>query len=387
MKIFSMIMMKIFVSHALHRMMVVTMALSALMFTACSSSDEEEKAKASNELTVNIKVDDAVSVGKSRALSGADENKIANIHILAFNNATGAMISNGYTTVDNKAEVTLKLAIAAPQNTQLVVYAIANIGNPTLFDAPENKISRTDFENLYIKIDDADQMTAGTYSLCKADGSVFANVENETHAMLISQKQTSYQLIATSNIAVNLNMKRPMPKVILNLYGSNVTLVNYSFGNIPTSDAFLGNETNMTGVEYANTTKKAFDNNISSIEGITFYGLKSYKTANNNITTQRDRIDTNAPENAAYLDIIAAPVSNAEVRYRYRVYLGGVDASGAISPSEFSLLRNHDYYLNIILSDNISGDNRIKLDNTAIVLTPILEDWIDGGTIQYVARK
>ena len=356
----------------------------ALLFAGCTN-EEDATGMASSELTVNIKVDDAVSVGKSRALNDANENKIANIHILAFNNATGAMISNGYTTVDNKSDVTLKLAIAAAQNTQLVVYAIANIGNPKLFDS--HVLTRTDFENLYIKIDDADQMTAGTYSLCKADGSVFANVENETHAMLISQKQTSYQLIATSNIAVNLSMNRPTPKVILNLYGSNVTLVNYSFGNIPTSDAFLGNETNMTGVEYANTTKKAFDNNISSIEGITFYGLKSYKTANNNITTQRDRIDTNAPENAAYLDIIAAPVSNAEVRYRYRVYLGGVDASGAISPSEFSLLRNHDYYLNIILSDNISGDNRIKLDNTAIVLTPILEDWIDGGTIQYVARK
>ena len=293
------------------------MSLFALLFAGCTN-EENATDIVSNELTVNIKVDDAVSVGKSRALNDANENKIANIHILAFNNATGAMISNGYTTVDNKSDVTLKLAIAAAQNTQLVVYAIANIGNPTLFDS--HVLTRTDFENLYIKIDDADQMTAGTYSLCKADGSVFANVENETHAMLISQKQTSYQLIATSNIAVNLSMNRPMPKVILNLYGSNVTLVNYSFGNIPTSDAFLGNETNMTGVEYANTTKKAFNNNISSIEGITFYGLKSYKTANNNITTQRDRIDTNAPENAAYLDIIAAPVSNAEVRYRYRVY-------------------------------------------------------------------
>ena len=95
------------------------MSLFALLFAGCTN--EEEKAMASNELTVNIKVDDAVSVGKSRALNDANENKIANIHILAFNNATGAMISNGYTTVDNKSDVTLKLAIAAAQNTQLVV--------------------------------------------------------------------------------------------------------------------------------------------------------------------------------------------------------------------------------------------------------------------------
>ena len=160
------------------------MSLFALLFAGCTN-EENATDIVSNELTVNIKVDDAVSVGKSRALNDANENKIANIHILAFNNATGAMISNGYTTVDNKSDVTLKLAIAAAQNTQLVVYAIANIGNPTLFDS--HVLTRTDFENLYIKIDDADQMTAGTYSLCKADGSVFANVENETHAMLISQ--------------------------------------------------------------------------------------------------------------------------------------------------------------------------------------------------------
>ena len=51
----------------------------ALLFAGCTN--EEEKAMASSELTVNIKVDDAVSVGKSRALNDANENKIANIHI------------------------------------------------------------------------------------------------------------------------------------------------------------------------------------------------------------------------------------------------------------------------------------------------------------------
>ena len=240
MKIFSMIMMKIFVSHALHRMMVVTMALSTLMFTACSSSDEEEKAKTSTtEVTVTINVEDAVGFGKSRALADETENKISNIHILAFNYNTGAMLSNGYTTVDDKSSMTCKLAISGTQDMYVVLYAIANIGNKTVFD--DHALTRSEFENLYVKAADADKISAGTYKLCKADGTVLASVEGETHALLVSPKVNSYHArLNYSGIDVTLKLVRQSPKIILNLYGNDINLLSYQFFNIPTSDNIMG---------------------------------------------------------------------------------------------------------------------------------------------------
>ena len=380
MKIFSMIMMKIFVSHALHRMMVVTMALSALMFTACSSSDEEEKAKTSTtEVTVTINVEDAVGFGKSRALADETENKISNIHILAFNYNTGAMLSNGYTTVDDKSSMTCKLAISGTQDMYVVLYAIANIGNKTVFD--DHALTRSEFENLYVKAADADKISAGTYNLCKADGTVLASVEGETHALLVSRKVNSYHArLNYSGIDVTLDLVRQSPKIILNLYGNDINLLSYQFFNIPTSDNIMGNENNMDGVEYGNTTEKPFADNTISAENLAFYALKSYKAPNTSITKQRDRTDSKAPENAAYLDIKGSPVSDPSLVYRYRVYLGGVNSSGVATPSEFSILRNHDYYLNIVVSDYLYEDYRTghyNNMNATLTLTPWSEEQRD----------
>ena len=374
-------MMKIFVSHALHRMMVATMALSALMLTACSSSDEEEKAKASTtEVTVTINVEDAVGFGKSRALADETENKISNIHILAFNYQTGAMLSNGYITVDDKSSMTCKLAIPGikeggndvTQDKFVALYAIANIGNKTVFD--DHALTMSQFESLYVQAADADKISAGTYNLCKADGSVLASVEGETHALLVSQKVNSYHArLNYSGISVTLNLVRQSPKIILNLYGNDINLLSYQFFNIPTSDNIMGNENNMDGVEYGNTTEKPFAANTISAENLTFYALKSYKAPNTSITKQRDRTDSKAPENAAYLDIKGSPISDPSLVYRYRVYLGGVNSSGVATPSEFSILRNHDYYLNIVVSDYLYEDYRTghyNNMNATLTLTP-----------------
>ena len=374
-------MMKIFVSHALHRMMVATMALSALMFTACSSSDEEEKAKTSTtEVTVTINVEDAVGFGKSRVLADETENKISNIHILAFNYQTGAMLSNGYITVDDKSSMTCKLAIPGikeggndvTQDKFVALYAIANIGNKTVFD--DHALTMSQFESLYVQAADADKISAGTYNLCKADGSVLASVEGETHALLVSQKVNSYHArLNYSGISVTLNLVRQSPKIILNLYGNDINLVSYQFFNIPTSDYIIGNAQNMDGVEYGNTTEKPFAANTISAENLTFYALKSYKAPNTSITKQRDRTDSKAPANAAYLDIKGSPVSDPSMVYRYRVYLGGVNSSGVATPSEFSILRNHDYYLNIVVSDYLYEDYRTghyNNMNATLTLTP-----------------
>lgn len=374
-------MMKIFVSHALHRMMVATMALSALMLTACSSSDEEEKAKASTtEVTVTINVEDAVGFGKSRALADETENKISNIHILAFNYQTGAMLSNGYITVDDKSSMTCKLAIPGikeggndvTQDKFVALYAIANIGNKTVFD--DHALTMSQFESLYVQAADADKISAGTYNLCKADGSVLASVEGETHALLVSKKVNNYHArLNYSGINVTLNLERQSPKIILNLYGNDINLLSYQFFNIPTSDNIMGNENNMDGVEYGNTTEKPFAANTISAENLTFYALKSYKAPNTSITKQRDRTDSKAPENAAYLDIKGSPISDPSLVYRYRVYLGGVNSSGVATPSEFSILRNHDYYLNIVVSDYLENDYRTghyNNMNATLELTP-----------------
>jgi hypothetical protein len=282
------------------------------------------------------------------------------------------MLSNGYTTVDDKSSMTCKLAISGTQDMYVALYAIANIGNKTVFD--NHALTMSQFESLYVKAADADKISAGTYKLCKADGSVLASVEGETHALLVSPKVNSYHArLNYSGINVNLKLERQSPKIILNLYGNDINLLSYQFFNIPTSDNIMGNENNMDGVEYGNTTEKPFANNTISAENPAFYALKSYKAPNTSITKQRDRTDSKAPANAAYLDIKGSPVSDPSMVYRYRVYLGGVNSNGVATPSEFSILRNHDYYLNIVVSDYLYEDYRTghyNNMNATLTLTP-----------------
>ena len=343
----------------------------ALLFAGCTN-EEDARGKASNELMVNLNVATPVSFGNSRALTTENENKISNIHILAFDWDTGEMISNGYTEVDNKSNMTCRLSLAGDQNTKVALYAIANIGNSSVFD--DHTLTRSDFEGLYVQASNVDDISAGTYTLYKADGSEFASVSNATHALLVSSKLDTYHTTLNySGINVTLNLERLSPKIILNLYGNDINLVSYQFCNIPTKDNILGGEQDMTGISCMNSSENNFAANTTSAEDIAFYGFKSYKTPNTNVTGQRDRTDENAPEKAAYLDIKGYPVSNPDKLYRYRVYLGGVNAAGVATPSEFSLLRNHDYHLNIILSSYIIDDNRTGVYsdlNTTIEVTP-----------------
>ena len=343
----------------------------ALMFAGCTN-EEDARGKASNELMVNLNVATPVSFGNSRALTTENENKISNIHILAFDWDTGEMISNGYTEVGNKSNMTCRLSLAGDQNTKVALYAIANIGNSSVFD--DHTLTRSDFEGLYVQASNVDDISAGTYTLYKADGSEFASVSNATHALLVSSKLDTYHTTLNySGINVTLNLERLSPKIILNLYGNDINLVSYQFCNIPTKDNILGGEQDMTGISCMNSSENNFAANTSSAEDIAFYAFKSYKTPNTNVTGQRDRTDENAPESAAYLDIKGYPVSDPSKLYRYRVYLGGVNAAGIATPSEFSLLRNHDYHLNIILSSYIIDDNRTGVYsdlNTTIEVTP-----------------
>ena len=131
----------------------------ALMFAGCTN-EEDARGKASNELMVNLNVATPVSFGNSRALTTENENKISNIHILAFDWDTGEMISNGYTEVDNKSNMTCRLSLAGDQNTKVALYAIANIGNPSVFD--DHTLTRSDFEGLYVQASNVDDISAGT---------------------------------------------------------------------------------------------------------------------------------------------------------------------------------------------------------------------------------
>ena len=341
----------------------------ALLFAGCTN--EEEKAKASNELTVNIKVDDAVSVGKSRALNDANENKIANIHILAFNNDTGVMLSTGYTEVDNLSNITCKLAIAGVQETQVAVYAIANLGNSTVFD--DHSITLSQFEDMYVKAADADGSTQGTFSLYKAgDETPVATVTNETHALMISNK--AIKRLALAGVGFKLNLVRLVPKFVLNLYGNDVQLLSYRFVNMPVGDYLVGHDEDMTGTDYQSSTKVDLGSTALA-ENISYYGFKSYNApiSSSIITNQRDRIEGKAPATAAYLEVMACKPSEPSLAYYYRIYLGGVDADGNPDATQFNILRNHDYHLNIVFSSYIIDDYRAGINgdvNATIEVTP-----------------
>jgi len=369
MKIFSMIMMKIFVSHALHRMMVATMLLAALMLTACVT-DNDNSATEGN-VSVSVSVTDPVGVGSSRAITAANENTISNLHILAFNNETGVMLSNGYTEVDNLSNITCKLAIAGVQETQVAVYAIANLGNQTAFD--DHSITLSQFENMYVKAADADGSTQGTFSLYKAgDETPVATVTNETHALMISNK--AIKRLALAGVGFKLNLVRLVPKFVLNLYGNDVQLLSYRFVNMPVGDYLVGHDEDMTGTDYQSSTKVDLGSTALA-ENISYYGFKSYNApiSSSIITNQRNRIEGKAPATAAYLEVTACKPSEPSLTYYYRIYLGGVDVDGNPDATQFNILRNHNYNLNIVFSSYIIDDYRAGINgdvNATIEVTP-----------------
>ena len=369
MKIFSMIMMKIFVSHALHRMMVATMLLAALILTACVT-DNDNSATEGN-VSVSVSVTNPMGVGPSRAITAANENTISNLHILAFNNETGVMLSNGYTEVDNLSNITCKLAIAGVQETQVAVYAIANLGNPTAFD--DHSITLSQFEDMYVKAADADGSTQGTFSLYKAgDETPVATVTNETHALMISNK--AIKRLALAGVGFKLNLVRLVPKFVLNLYGNDVQLLSYRFVNMPVGDYLVGHDEDMTGTDYQSSTKVDLGSTALA-ENISYYGFKSYNApiSSSIITNQRDRIEGKAPATASYLEVTACKPSEPSLAYYYRIYLGGVDADGNPDATQFNILRNHDYHLNIVFSNSIVDDNRAGINgdvNATIEVTP-----------------
>ncbi len=345
------------------------MVLAALMLTACVT-DNDNSATEGN-VSVSVSVTDPVGVGSSRAITAANENTISNLHILAFNNETGVMLSNGYTEVDNLSNITCKLAIAGVQETQVAVYAIANLGNPAVFD--DHSITLSQFENMYVKAADADGSTQGTFSLYKAgDETPVATVTNETHALMISNK--AIKRLALAGVGFKLNLVRLVPKFVLNLYGNDVQLLSYRFVNMPVGDYLVGHDEDMTGTDYQSSTKVDLGSTALA-ENISYYGFKSYNApiSSSIITNQRDRIEGKAPATAAYLEVTACKPSEPSLAYYYRIYLGGVDVDGNPDATQFNIHRNHNYNLNIVFSSYIIDDYRAGINgdvNATIEVTP-----------------
>lgn len=365
-------------------LILVVMVLAALMLTACVT-DNDNSATEGN-VSVSVSVTDPVGVGSSRAITAANENTISNLHILAFNNETGVMLSNGYTEVDNLSNITCKLAIAGVQETQVAVYAIANLGNPAVFD--DHSITLSQFENMYVKAADADGSTQGTFSLYKAgDETPVATVTNETHALMISNK--AIKRLALAGVGFKLHLVRLVPKFVLNLYGNDVQLLSYRFVNMPVGDYLVGHDEDMTGTDYQSSTKVDLGSTALA-ENISYYGFKSYNApiSSSIITNQRDRIEGKAPATAAYLEVTACKPTEPSLTYYYRIYLGGVDADGNPDATQFNILRNHNYNLNIVFSSYIIDDNRAGINgdvNATIEVTPWATETRDVADLNIIS--
>jgi hypothetical protein len=365
-------------------LILVVMVLAALMLTACVT-DNDNSATEGN-VSVSVSVTDPVGVGASRAITAANENTISNLHILAFNNETGVMLSNGYTEVDNLSNITCKLAIAGVQETQVAIYAIANLGNPTVFD--DHSLTLSQFENMYVKAADADGSTQGSFSLYKAgDETPVATVTNETHALMISNK--AIKRLALAGVGFKLNLVRLVPKFVLNLYGNDVQLLSYRFVNMPVGDYLVGHDEDMTGTEYQSSTKVDLGSTALA-ENISYYGFKSYNApiSSSIITNQRDRIEGKAPATAAYLEVTACKATEPSLVYYYRIYLGGVDADGNLDATQFNILRNHNYNLNIVFSSYIIDDYRAGINgdvNATIEVTPWATETRDVADLNIIS--
>lgn len=282
-----------------------------------------------------------------------NENDIQNIHVLVYN-SSGSLTGHGYATGNS-------LNMEAVKGTGCTIFAIANTGNPTLFnDGSASTINKL--------------MTLTSRELVLANG-VFTNgLENDNH-LLMSGCLTNVTL-GLSNIINDLKVKRIVSKINFTINAINdITITGYSIKNLPNKEFLIAhpyiNELSPDDLTPGTDAATAWlSPNAVSLSNVTTHSFNFYMYENRrggrklvnggigNDAEQKEKAKY-APDNSTYVEITAKGSStspNMDARFTsavYRIYLG------ADNSKNYNVARNCTYTITANIKSATDIDTRV----------------------------
>lgn len=283
-----------------------------------------------------------------------NENDIQNIHVLVYN-SNGSLTGHGYATGNS-------LNMEAVKGTGCTIFAIANTGNPTLFnDGSASTINKL--------------MTLTSRELVLTNG-VFANgLENDNY-LLMSGCLTNVTL-GLSNIINDLKVKRLVGKINFSINAINgITITGYSIKNLPNKEYLIAhpyiNELSPENLTPGTDAATAWlnPNAVSLSNGTTAHSFNFYMYENRrggrklidgsigNDAEQKEKAKY-APDNSTYVEITAKGNSaspNMDARFTsavYRIYLG------ADNSKNYNVTRNCTYTITANIKSATDIDTRV----------------------------
>lgn len=282
-----------------------------------------------------------------------NENDIQNIHVLVYN-SNGSLTGHGYATGNI-------LNMEAVKGTGCTIFAIANTGNPTLFnDGSASTINKL--------------MTLTSRELVLANG-VFTNgLENDNY-LLMSGCLTNVTL-GLSNIINDLKVKRIVSKINFTINAINgITITGYSIKNLPNKEFLIAhpyiNELSPDDLTPGTDAATAWlSPNAVSLSNVTTHSFNFYMYENRrggrklvnggigNDAEQKEKAKY-APDNSTYVEITAKgslTSPNMDARFTsavYRIYLG------ADNSKNYNVARNCNYTITANIKSATDIDTRV----------------------------
>lgn len=294
---------------------------------------QENHTPATIHLIVN---EDAATNINTRAF---DDSSISDLHILVYGNDNN-LTAHQYTTGNN-------VTMQAPSGSGCTIYAIANTGNPALFDGT---VAST--------IDKLEAMV--TTEITSVEGI-------KTNDCILMSGSLSNVTISAGNAVqtiTGLKVQRMAAKITLNATtATDITITGYSIKNLPSKSYIIArpndNETSVSdevaGDDAVNTRFDMPTVSTSSITGLSFYMYENRQGGRVSVdgttgdTANQQQKALYAPANATYVEIYT---KGRDYTATYKIYLG------ANNSSNYNVKRNSTYTCDVNITGVADVDTR-----------------------------
>lgn len=270
-----------------------------------------------------------------------DDSGISNLHILIYDNKN-QQIGHQYVT---GSSTTMQVRCG----TGCTIFAIANTGNPTLFNG-------TEASNI------AKLRAMVTNEITLVDG-----IKTNNH-LLMSGSLNNVTIVAGSSpqVITGLTVERIAAKIVMNVTAAiGYTITGYAIKDLPSKSYLIArpnaNESSAGDLAIGDDAATVwFDTPVTSTSTITnlnFYLYESRKgdrvSVNGGVgtlTNQQEKAKY-APTNATYIEVYA---SGYGYNSTYRIYLGADNARN------YNIKRNSSYTYNVSILNATEIDTRIS---------------------------
>lgn len=338
------------------KVLATTVAIAALlaMTVVCASCEEQEYIDEEQVATLRIEVRNPEMPDVTTRTTNPTVT-IKNLHILIYD-SNHELLNKAYSTSST-------ISVETRSGSGYTIYAIANTGEATLFDG-RAVVKEEDLKKKIQTITTWNQLSLNNIVLTGSKTGVTVEPGTQTLSGGITVALTA------AEINLNIGIKE----------NSGIKINDYTIYNIPqcsyyvphslttenkeddTGDTGSNDATNGNAAYYFQSSKFSVSGNTSASQ--TFYMFENRRGVRTGITTQQNKISTNAPGCATYVKINGT-MNNVTVQWQ--VYLG------ANNTTNFNIKRNCKYTYNITLNDAATADSRVTIDFAKVI------DLSEGG--------